>query len=111
MDEVECVSSMLPFICDQVGLFDSKPRSGNKLDPIPVTIMDCLRQNNGGDCGMFTITYAHCLMEGKALENWATQERLSFYRESLTCHLWYHALWKEKEHCESDMEQDDAWDA
>ncbi|GMN65953.1 hypothetical protein TIFTF001_035011 [Ficus carica] len=41
------------------------------MHPIPVTIIkDIPKQGNGGDCGMFTIKFAECLIEERDVKYW-----------------------------------------
>ncbi|GMN71140.1 hypothetical protein TIFTF001_054576 [Ficus carica] len=65
-ERVECMSKFIPLLADRPSLFKFKPREPPGIYPIPVTIMkDISQQANGGDCGIFTIKYAECLIEGR----------------------------------------------
>ncbi|GMN53606.1 hypothetical protein TIFTF001_022742 [Ficus carica] len=57
-----------------------KPMNLPGTYPIPVTIMqDIPRQENGGDCGNFTIKNDECLIEGINIRNWAIQGRMNIF--------------------------------
>ncbi|GMN49606.1 hypothetical protein TIFTF001_018764 [Ficus carica] len=63
---VKCMSKFIPLLVEKLSLFEFKPREPPGFYPIPVTIMkDIPQQANGGDCGIFTIKNAECLIEGR----------------------------------------------
>ncbi|GMN22436.1 hypothetical protein TIFTF001_040255 [Ficus carica] len=63
---VDALSKFIPLLAERLSLFEFKPREPPGTYPIPVTIMaDVPRQGNGGDCGIFTIKNAECLIEGR----------------------------------------------
>ncbi|GMN39685.1 hypothetical protein TIFTF001_008906 [Ficus carica] len=75
-EEVECISKFIPLLADRLNLFEFKPREPPRIYPIPVTIMkDIPQQANEGNCGMFTIKYAECLIEGRDACYWVDPER------------------------------------
>ena len=61
---------------------------------------------NRGDCGMFTIKYDECLIEGRDVRYWVIHGRMQLFREWLTCYLWAHARRKLAGEYKSDEEQD-----
>ncbi|GMN60738.1 hypothetical protein TIFTF001_029841 [Ficus carica] len=104
---VECLSMFIPVLADQLSLLDFKPREPPRMHQIPVTIMkDIPQQANGGDCGMFTIKYATCFIEGRDVRYWVIHRRMLMFREWLTCYLWSHAKRKLAGAYKSDDEQD-----
>ena len=133
---VQCLSMFIPMLADQISLFQHKPREPHGIHPIPVTIMkDIPQQGNGlvqllqmfslfnvacdayvnfvifhscnrGDCGMFTIKNAECLIEGRDVRYWVIPERLVMFREWLTCYLWAHARRKLAGEYKSDEDKD-----
>ncbi|GMN23196.1 hypothetical protein TIFTF001_040417 [Ficus carica] len=75
--------------------------------PIPVTIMkDIPKQANGGDCGMFTIKYAECLIEGRDVRYWVIDARMKLFREWMACYLWAHAKRKLEQSYKSDEDDE-----
>ncbi|GMN27793.1 hypothetical protein TIFTF001_041081 [Ficus carica] len=63
---VDALSKFIPLLAERLSLFEFKPREPPGTYPIPVAIMaDIPRQGNGGDCGIFTIKNAECLIEGR----------------------------------------------
>ncbi|GMN55712.1 hypothetical protein TIFTF001_024830 [Ficus carica] len=75
--------------------------------PIPVTIMkDIPQQANGGDCGMFTIKYAECLIEGRDVRYWVIDARMQIFREWLACYLWAYSKRKLDQTYKSDEDEE-----
>lgn len=58
--------------------------------------------SNRGDCGMFTIKYAECLLEGRDVRYWVIAERMQLFREWLACFFWLHAKRKIEKTYKSD---------
>ncbi|GMN66774.1 hypothetical protein TIFTF001_035838 [Ficus carica] len=88
-------------------LFEFKPRKPPGTYPIPVTIMTYIpRQGNRGDCGIFTIKNAECLIEGRDVQYWVIQERMQIFREWMACYLWGHARQKLEGQYKSDNDID-----
>ncbi|GMN54566.1 hypothetical protein TIFTF001_023689 [Ficus carica] len=105
-EKVECMSKFIP-LADRISLFEFKPREPPGIYPISVTIMkDIPQQANGGDCGMFTIKYADCLIEGRDVRYWVIQGRMQIFREWLTCYLLCHAKRKIEQTYKSDDDED-----
>ncbi|GMN69088.1 hypothetical protein TIFTF001_038137 [Ficus carica] len=106
-EAVECISKFIPLLADRLSLFEFKPREPPGIYPIPVTIMkDIPQQANGGNCGMFTIKYAECLIEGRDACYWVIHRRMQFFREWLTCYLWCYAKRKIEQTYKSDDDED-----
>ncbi|GMN69282.1 hypothetical protein TIFTF001_038329 [Ficus carica] len=104
---VECISMFIPLLAERLSLFDFKPREPPESYPIPVTIMkDIPQQANGGDCGMLTIKYAECLIEGRDVRYWVIHGRIQLFREWLTCYFCSHAKRKIKQNYKSDDDVD-----
>ncbi|GMN64857.1 hypothetical protein TIFTF001_033908 [Ficus carica] len=102
-EEVECMSKFIPLLAERLSLFEFKPREPPGIYPIPVTIMkDIPQQANRGDCGMFTIKYAKCLIEERDVRYWVIHGRMQIFREWLTCYLWCHAKRKIEQNYKSD---------
>ncbi|GMN52678.1 hypothetical protein TIFTF001_021832 [Ficus carica] len=100
---VECLAVFIPMLAERINLFDVKKRDPPGIHPIPVTIMkDIPKQANGGDCGMFTIKYAECLLEGRDVRYWVIAERMQLFREWLACFFWLHAKRKIEQTYKSD---------
>ncbi|GMN59376.1 hypothetical protein TIFTF001_028466 [Ficus carica] len=106
-EEVECISTFIPLLAERLSLFDFKLREPPGSYPIPVTIMkDIPQQANGGDCEMFTIKYAECLIEGRDVRYWVIHGRMQLFREWLTCYFWSHAKQKIEQNYKSDDDVD-----
>ncbi|GMN63994.1 hypothetical protein TIFTF001_033050 [Ficus carica] len=104
---MECKSTFIPLLAERLNLFDFKPREPPGSYPIPVTVMkDIPQQANEGDCGMFTIKYAECLIEGRDVHYWVIHERMQLFREWLTCYFWSHANRKIEQTYKSDDDVD-----
>ncbi|GMN70645.1 hypothetical protein TIFTF001_039686 [Ficus carica] len=104
---MEALSNFIPLLAERLSLFDFKPRDTPGTYPIPITIMnDIPRQGNGGDCGIFTIKNAKCLIEGRDVRYWVIQERMQMFREWMACYLWIHARRKLEGHYKSDEDVD-----
>ncbi|GMN67129.1 hypothetical protein TIFTF001_036191 [Ficus carica] len=104
---VECISMFIPLLAKRLNLFDFKPREPLGNYPIPVTIMkDITQQANGGDCGMFTIKYAECLIEERDVRYWVIHERMQLFWEWITCYFWSHANRKIEQTYKSDDDVD-----
>ncbi|GMN23405.1 hypothetical protein TIFTF001_045769 [Ficus carica] len=104
---VDALSKFIPLLAERLSLFEYKPREPPGTYPIPVTIMaDIPRQGNGGDCGIFTIKNAECLIEGRDVRYWVIQDRMQIFREWLACYLWGHARRKLEGDYKSDEEVD-----
>ncbi|GMN60453.1 hypothetical protein TIFTF001_029542 [Ficus carica] len=100
---LECLAVFIPMLAERINLFDVKKRDPPGIHPIPVTIMkDIPKQANGGDCGMFTIKYAECLLEGRDVRYWVIAERMQLFREWLACFFWLHAKRKIEQTYKSD---------
>ncbi|GMN55633.1 hypothetical protein TIFTF001_024748 [Ficus carica] len=100
---VECMSKFIPLLAERLSLFEFKPREPPGIYPIPITIMkDIPQQVNGGDCGIFTIKNAECLIEGRDARYWVILERMQIFREWLTSYLWCHAKRKIEQNYKSD---------
>ncbi|GMN67344.1 hypothetical protein TIFTF001_039341 [Ficus carica] len=104
---VECISKFIPLLAEKLSLFDFKPREPLGTYPIPVTIMkDIPQQANGDDCGMFTIKYTECLIEGRDVRYWVIHECMQLFREWLTCYFWSHAKRNTEQNYKSDDDVD-----
>ncbi|GMN45108.1 hypothetical protein TIFTF001_014304 [Ficus carica] len=104
---VECMSKFIPLLAERLSLFEFKPREPPGIYPIPVTIMkDIPQQANGGDCEIFTIKNAKCLIEGRDVRYWVIHERMQIFKEWLTCYLWCHAKRKIEQNYKSDDDVD-----
>ncbi|GMN59626.1 hypothetical protein TIFTF001_028718 [Ficus carica] len=104
---VNALSKFIPLLAERLSLFEFKPREPPGTYPIPVTIMaDIPRQDNEGDCGIFTIKNAECLIEGWDVRYWVIQDRMQIFREWLACYLWGHARGKLEGDYKSDEEVD-----
>ncbi|GMN68599.1 hypothetical protein TIFTF001_037655 [Ficus carica] len=104
---VEALSKFIPLLAERLSLFEFKPREPPRTYPIPVTIMtDISRQGNGGDCGIFTIKNAECLIEERDVRYWVIQERMQIFREWMACYLWGHARRKLESQYKSDDDVD-----
>ncbi|GMN51336.1 hypothetical protein TIFTF001_020500 [Ficus carica] len=104
---VECISTFIPLLAKKLNLFDFKPRKPPGSYPILVTIMkDIPQQANAGDCGMFTIKYAECLIEGRDVRYWVIHERMQLFREWITYYFWSHANRKIEQTYKSDDDVD-----
>ncbi|GMN64015.1 hypothetical protein TIFTF001_033092 [Ficus carica] len=100
---LECLAVFIPMLAERINLFDVKKRDPPGIHPIPVIIMkDIPKQANGGDCGMFTIKYAECLLEGRDVRYWVIAERMQLFREWLACFFWLHAKRKIEQTYKSD---------
>ena len=62
---------------------------------------------NRGDCGMFTIKYAECLIEGRDVKYWVIAERMQIFREYFACHMWSHAKNKLADAYKSDADEEE----
>ncbi|GMN69702.1 hypothetical protein TIFTF001_038745 [Ficus carica] len=81
-DGVEALSKFIPLLADRLSLFEFKLREPPGTYPIPVTIItDIPRQGNGGDCGIFTIKNAECLIERRDVRYWVIQECMQIFKE------------------------------
>ncbi|GMN68129.1 hypothetical protein TIFTF001_037203 [Ficus carica] len=104
---MEALSNFIPLLAERLSLFEFKPRDPPGTYPIPVTIMnDISRQGNGGDCEIFTIKNAECLIEKWDVRYWVVQERMQMFREWMACYLWIHARRKLEGHYKSDEDVD-----
>ncbi|GMN49445.1 hypothetical protein TIFTF001_018608 [Ficus carica] len=100
---LECLAVFIPMLTERINLFDVEKREPPGIHPIPVTIMkDNPKQANGGDCDMFTIKYAECLLEGRDVRYWVIAERMQLFREWLACFFWLHAKRKIEKTYKSD---------
>ncbi|GMN63449.1 hypothetical protein TIFTF001_032523 [Ficus carica] len=89
---MEGLPKFIPLVAEKNSLFEFKRRDPPGNYPIPVTIVkDIPKQANGGDCGMFTIKYAECLIEGRDVRYWVIDARMQLFREWMACYLWAHA--------------------
>ncbi|GMN75086.1 hypothetical protein TIFTF001_052543 [Ficus carica] len=89
---MEGLSKFIPLVAEKNSLFEFKRRDPPGNYPIPVTIMkDIPKQANVGDCGMFTIKYVECLIEGRDVRYWVIDARMKLFREWMACYLWAHA--------------------
>ena len=61
---------------------------------------------NRGDCGMFTIKYAECLIEGRDVRYWVIDARMQIFREWMACYLWAHAKRKLEQSYKSDEDDE-----
>ncbi|GMN58272.1 hypothetical protein TIFTF001_027352 [Ficus carica] len=59
-----------------------------------------------GDCGMFTIKYAECLIEGRDVRYWVIDARMKLFREWMACYLWAHAKRKLEQSYKSDEDDE-----
>ena len=59
-----------------------------------------------GDCGIFTIKNAECLLEGRDVRYWVIHDRMQMFREWMACYLWGHARRKTEGEFKSDDEVD-----
>ncbi|GMN18812.1 hypothetical protein TIFTF001_045068 [Ficus carica] len=104
---MEALSKFIPLLTERLSLFEFKPREPPGTYPILVTIMtDIPRQGNGGDCGIYTIKNAECLIEGRDVRYWVIQERMQIFREWMACYLWGHARRKLEGQYKSDDDVD-----
>ncbi|GMN47435.1 hypothetical protein TIFTF001_016612 [Ficus carica] len=104
---VECMSKFISLLADRLSFFEFKPREPPGIYPIPVTIMKYIPQLvNGGDCEMFTIKYAECLIEERDVRYWVIHGRMQIFRDWLTCYLWCHAKCKIEQTYKSDDDED-----
>ncbi|GMN25199.1 hypothetical protein TIFTF001_040677 [Ficus carica] len=104
---MEGLSKFIPLVAEKNSLFEFKRRDPPGNYPIPVTIMkDIPKQANGGDCGMFTIKYAECLIEGRDVRYWIIDARMKLFREWMTCYLWAHAKRKLEQSYKSDEDDE-----
>ncbi|GMN20625.1 hypothetical protein TIFTF001_047140 [Ficus carica] len=104
---VDALSKFIPLLAERLSLFEFKPREPPRTYPIPVTIMaDIFRQGNGGDCGIFTIKNAECLIEGRDVRYWLIHDCMQIFREWMACYLWGHARRKLEGDYKSDNEVD-----
>ncbi|GMN66599.1 hypothetical protein TIFTF001_035664 [Ficus carica] len=104
---MEGLSKFIPLVAEQNSLFDFKRRDPPGNYPIPVTIMkDIPKQANGGDCGMFTIKFAECLIEGRDVRYWVIDARMKLFREWMACYLWAHAKRKLEQSYKSDEDDE-----
>ncbi|GMN63445.1 hypothetical protein TIFTF001_032520 [Ficus carica] len=100
---LECLAVFIPMLAERINLFDVKKREPPGIHPIPVTIMkDIPKQANVGYCGMFTIKYAECLLEGRDVRYWVIAERMQLFREWQACFFWLHAKRKIEKAYKSD---------
>ncbi|GMN73495.1 hypothetical protein TIFTF001_054877 [Ficus carica] len=107
---MEGLSKFIPLVAEQNSLFEFKRRDPPGNYPIPVTIMkDIPKQANGGDCGMFTIKYAECLIEGRDVRYWVIDARMKLFREWMACYLWAHAKRKLEQAYKSDEDDETAY--
>ncbi|GMN47891.1 hypothetical protein TIFTF001_017056 [Ficus carica] len=92
LDLTNWTIEFIPLLAERLRLFEFKPRKPPGIYQISVTIMKVIpQQANGGDCEMFTIKYAECLIEGRDVRYWVIHGRMQIFREWLTCYLWCHA--------------------
>ncbi|GMN24871.1 hypothetical protein TIFTF001_045894 [Ficus carica] len=104
---MEGLSKFIPLVAEKNSLFEFKRRDPPGNYPIPVTIMkDIPKQANGGDCGMFTIKYAECLIEGRDVRYWVIDARMQLFREWMACYLWAHAKRKLEQSYKSDEDDE-----
>ncbi|GMN46972.1 hypothetical protein TIFTF001_016138 [Ficus carica] len=104
---MEGLSKFIPLVAEKNSLFEFKRRDPPGNYPIPVTIMkDIPKQANGGDCGMFTIKYAECLIEGRDVRYWVIDARMKLFREWMACYLWAHAKRKLEQSYKSDEDDE-----
>ncbi|GMN69119.1 hypothetical protein TIFTF001_038170 [Ficus carica] len=104
---MEGLSRFIPLVAEKNSLFEFKRRDPPGNYPIPVTIMkDIPKQANGGDCGIFTIKYAECLIEGRDVRYWVIDARMKLFREWMTCYLWAHAKRKLEQSYKSDEDDE-----
>ena len=61
---------------------------------------------NKGDCGVFTIKFAECLLEGRDVRYWVIAGRMKLFREWLACYFWIHAKRKIENNYKSDDDVD-----
>ncbi|GMN60031.1 hypothetical protein TIFTF001_029125 [Ficus carica] len=110
LEGMEGLSNFIPLVAEQNSLFEFKRRDPPGNYPIPVTIMkDIPKQANGGDCGMFTIKYAECLIEGRDVRYWVIDARMKLFREWMACYLWAHAKRKLEQAYKSDEDDETAY--
>ncbi|GMN35616.1 hypothetical protein TIFTF001_045036 [Ficus carica] len=104
---MEGLSKFIPLVAEKNSLFEFKRRDPPGNYPIPVTIIkDIPKQANGGDCGMFTIKYAECLIEGRDVRYWVIDARMKLFREWMACYLWAHAKRKLEQSYKSDEDDE-----
>ncbi|GMN69302.1 hypothetical protein TIFTF001_038353 [Ficus carica] len=104
---MEGLSKFIPLVAEKNSLFEFKRRDPPGNYPIPVTIMkDIPKQANGGDCGMFTIKYAECLIEGRDVRYWVIDACMQLFREWMACYLWAHAKRKLEQSYKSDEDDE-----
>ncbi|GMN72439.1 hypothetical protein TIFTF001_053560 [Ficus carica] len=104
---MEGLSKFISLVAEKNSLFEFKRRDPPGNYPIPVTIMkDIPKQANGGDCGMFTIKYAECLIEGRDVRYWVIDARMKLFREWMACYLWAHAKRKLEQSYKSDEDDE-----
>ncbi|GMN62055.1 hypothetical protein TIFTF001_031141 [Ficus carica] len=104
---VDALSKFIPLLVERLSLFEIKPRESPGTYPIPVIIMtDIPRQDNGGDCEIFTIKNDECLIEGRDVRYWVIQERMQIFREWMACYLWGYARRKLEGQYKSDDDVD-----
>ncbi|GMN52676.1 hypothetical protein TIFTF001_021812 [Ficus carica] len=107
---MEGLSKFIPLVAEQNSLFEFKRRDLPGNYPIPVTIMkDIPKQANGDDCGMFTIKFAECLIEGRDVRYWVIDARMKLFREWMACYLWAHAKRKLEQSYKSDEDDETAY--
>ncbi|GMN49443.1 hypothetical protein TIFTF001_018598 [Ficus carica] len=104
---MEGLSKFIPLVAEKNSLFEFKRRDPLRNYPIPITIMkDIPKQPNGGDCGMFTIKYAECLIEGRDVRYWVIDARMQLFREWMACYLWAHTKRKLEQSYKSDEDDE-----
>ncbi|PON88600.1 Ulp1 protease family, C-terminal catalytic domain containing protein [Trema orientale] len=93
-NKVRPIARLIPHLLKKFNFFESRPYLMECNTELPIYHMENIpQQENVGDCGIFMLKFAECLIFDIPLEN-CTQERMSFFRNKMAVELYAHGKFK-----------------
>ncbi|EXB96858.1 Sentrin-specific protease 1 [Morus notabilis] len=108
LNSVKPMATILHFLLNSVGFLDNHEEKyfcsqWSLLEAFGIMVADCPQQENDGDCGVYILKYAECLMQTTPMDKYFKRENPScFFRWKMAVGLFNHGKRKQDLQCQSD---------